>query len=130
MNDIKKKILIKFNHLIDVKLKEFNDTNKISGSSIGIEIGRIINNEIKDIRELFKKTENKKKIKENDEKELIIINSRDELTVIYKEFMRKKIDELKKENENKKNKRTYIDVFQDSYNEWKKREREIKIKEN
>lgn len=130
MNDIKKKILINFNHLIDLKLKEFNESNKISGSSIGIEIGRIINNEIKDIRGTFKKTEDKKKVKENEKKELLVINSREELTFIYKEFMRKKIDELKKENENKKNKRTYLEIFQDSYNEWKKREREIKIKEN
>lgn len=117
---------MKFDELLSIKLNIFMETNKISGCDIGKEIGRIINNEIKDIRNSFKKPVNKEK-KKIEEKELIIINSREELTVIYNDFMKKNLDELKKNNEKAKNKRTILELFQESYNEWKKKEKEIKI---
>jgi len=126
MNDIKTILIMKFDELLSIKLNIFMETNKISGCDIGKEIGRIINNEIKDIRNSFKKPVNKEK-KKIEEKELIIINSREELTVIYNDFMKKNLDELKKNNEKAKNKRTILELFQESYNEWKKKEKEIKI---
>lgn len=124
INDIKVIIMEKTEKLLSLHLDLFIKTDKISSSQLGILIGKIINEEIKDFRISIKKNLNKKtkinekKNKEVDE-ELIEAISKD-----YKSFMRETIDKLKEENQNQKKKRNILEIFQEAYNKWKKYEKD------
>jgi len=122
MEDIKNSIILNVDQLLTINFNIFKEKNTISPCELTKEITKIINNQIKNIK-------NKKKINENDNENKLQINSREELTIIYKEFMKKRIHELKIENENHKYKKSILDIFSQSYNEWKIKEKEIFIKE-
>jgi hypothetical protein len=111
INDIKVIIMEKIEKLISLHLDLFIKTDKISSSQIGILIGKIINEEIKEFRVSIKKNSNKKQ-KEEKEEEII--------TKDYKSFMRETIDKLKEENELLKKKRNILEIFQEAYDKWKK----------
>lgn len=120
MEDIKNSIILNVDQLLTINFNIFKEKNTISPCELTKEITKIINNQIKNIK-------NKKKINDNENK--LQINSREELTIIYREFMKKRIHELKIENENHKYKKSILDIFSQSYNEWKIKEKEIFIKE-
>jgi len=113
INDIKKIIIEKTEKLLLIQLEEFKKTEKISSSQIGINIGKIINEELKEFRNNLKKNI-KEKTKEKTKE-----NIKD-----YKTFMRETMDNLKKENELLIKKRNILDIFQDAYNKWKKYEKD------
>ena len=117
INDIKVIIMEKTDKLISLHLDLFIKTDKISSSQIGILIGKIINEEIKEFRVSIKKNSNKKQKEneeENEEKKKEII------TKDYKSFMRETIDKLKEENELLKKKRNILEIFQEAHDKWKK----------
>ena len=120
INDIKVIIIEKTDKLLSLHLDLFIKTDKISSSQLGILIGKIINEEIKDFRISIKKNSNKK-IKENKDfhEELKEVISKD-----YKSFMRETINKLKEENELLKKKRNILEIFQEAYNKWKKYEKD------
>jgi len=116
IDDIKKLIIIKVEKLILENLIIFFKRNKISSSLIGIEIAKIINNEIKDYRNNIKL---KSAINNNNND--IKIN-KDERKKEYYIFMRKTLEILKKENEQKedKYKKNILEIFENAYNKWLK----------
>jgi cellulose biosynthesis protein BcsQ len=126
INDIKVMIMEKTEKLISLHLDLFIKTDKISSSQLGILIGKIINEEVKEFRISIKKNSNKKtKINENKKKnEEIDEELREVISKDYKSFMRETIDKLKEENGLLKKKRNILEIFQEAYNKWKKYEKD------
>ncbi len=124
INDIKVIIMEKTEKLLSLHLDLFIKTDKISSSQLGILIGKIINEEIKDFRISIKKNTNiKTKINEKKNKE-VDEELREAISKDYKSFMRETIDKLKEENQNQKKKRNILEIFQEAYNKWKKYEKD------
>jgi len=124
INDIKVIIMEKTEKLISLHFDLFIKTDKISSSQLGILIGKIINEEIKEFRISIKKNSNKKtKINEKKNEE-IDEELREVISKDYKSFMRETIDKLKEENGLLKKKRNILEIFQEAYNKWKKYEKD------
>ncbi len=128
INDIKVIIMEKTEKLLSLHFDLFIKTDKISSSQLGILIGKIINEEIKDFRISIKKNTNiKTKINEKKNKEVdeeVDEELREAISKDYKSFMRETIDKLKEENQNQKKKRNILEIFQEAYNKWKKYEKD------
>lgn len=128
INDIKVIIMEKTEKLLSLHFDLFIKTDKISSSQLGILIGKIINEEIKDFRISIKKNTNiKTKINEKKNKEVdeeVDEELREAISKDYKNFMRETIDKLKEENQNQKKKRNILEIFQEAYNKWKKYEKD------
>jgi hypothetical protein len=134
IDEIKVSIMRKFEEMLDAGLVSLQDGGKFSSSEIGKEIGKFINQEVKDIRKPRgggeKKTEEKvkaprKKQKKNDDEEKPEKKKRAPST--WNIFMKIKMAELKVENEESGIKKSPKEMMADIALLWKSEKANFKV---
>jgi hypothetical protein len=118
INDIKITIIKKVEELLTLNLNNFKETNKLSTTTIGKDIGKIINEEMITLKKSVKIKKKEVIVKE-------IINNEDKelQSKLYKLYIKNMIKKLKEEDRDKKNKRNILELFEESNNMWKKTEK-------
>jgi len=118
INDIKISIIKKVEELLTLNLNNFKETNKLSTTTIGKDIGKIINEEMITLKKSVKIKKEEVIVKE-------IINNEDKelQSKLYKIYIKNMIKKLKEEDIDKKHKRNILELFEESNNMWKKTEK-------
>ena len=118
INDIKITIIKKVEELLTLNLNNFKKTNKLSTTTIGKDIGKIINEEMITLKKSVKIKKEEVIVKE-------IINNEDKelQSKLYKLYIKNMIKKLKEEDIDKKHKRNILELFEESNNMWKKTEK-------
>ena len=118
INDIKISIIKKVEELLTLNLNNFKETNKLSTTTIGKDIGKIINEEMITLKKSVKIKKEEVIVKE-------IINNEDKelQSKLYKLYIKNMIKKLKEEDIDKKHKRNILELFEESNNMWKKTEK-------
>ena len=135
IDEIKVSILKKFEEMLDAGLVSLQDGGKFSSSEIGKEIGKFINQEVKDIRKprgggAGKKTEEKvkaprKKQKKDDDEEKPEKKKRAPSS--WNIYMKIKMAELKAENEENGIKKSPKEMMADIAVLWKSEKANFKV---